>query len=174
MRVTVAAGHGAGDPGAVRNGIAERDLMTELRDIVALKVRDAGAFVATDGERGSNLPLSFAISLVKGSDLAVELHTNAFENPAARGVEVVAPARKKALAQALARAVASVLGSPVRGDGGWIDESRTARGRAGFVRAGGLILETFFLSNAQELATYQAKKWLVAQAIADTLLKGPK
>lgn len=41
--------------------------------------------------------------------------------------------------------------------------------RLGYVSAGGLILEVFFISNPQEMAVYQARKWLVAQAIADVL-----
>lgn len=167
--LTITAGHGAGDSGATYHGVTERDLMTELRDIVSLKLLERGHFVRTDGDRGTNLPLSFALSLIKGSEISVELHTNAFTNPAAKGVEVVACPRRKALAQQLAGAIAGVLGSVVRGDLGWIDQSKTARGRLGFVRAGGLIVEVFFLSNAQELAAYQAKKWLVASAIADVL-----
>ena len=45
----------------------------------------------------------------------------------------------------------------------------SARGRLGYVSAGGLILEVFFISNPAEMAVYQARKWLVAQAIADVL-----
>ena len=59
--------------------------------------------------------------------------------------------------------------SNVRGDRGWIDQSQSARGKLGYVSAGGLILEVFFISNPQEMAVYQARKWLVAQAIADVL-----
>ena len=56
-----------------------------------------------------------------------------------------------------------------RCDGGWIDQSQSARGKLGYVNAGGLILEVFFISNPTEMAVYQARKWLVAQAIADVL-----
>ena len=59
--------------------------------------------------------------------------------------------------------------SNVRGDRGWIDQSQSARGKLGYVSAGGLILEVFFISNPAEMAVYQARKWLVAQAIADVL-----
>jgi N-acetylmuramoyl-L-alanine amidase len=58
----------------------------------------------------------------------------------------------------------------VRGAGGWIDQAATARGRLGFVRVGGLVVETFFLSNAEELAKYDARKWLVATAIAQAIM----
>ena len=168
-RITVTAGHGGSDPGAVYHGFAERDLMTELRDLVAVKLRGKGHEVRTDGESGVNLALTMAMHLISGSAAAIELHTNAAENPAATGVEVVALPAQRELAQRLARAIADVLRLPMRGQLGWIDQSQSARGRLGYVARGGMVVEVFFLSNAQDLAAYQAKKWLVAQAIADTL-----
>lgn len=167
--IAVTAGHGGSDPGAVAHGVTERDLMTELRDILAIKLREQGHKVRTDGARWQNLPLVHALTLVPGADLAIELHTNAATNPAATGVEVVAMPRDKAKAQLLAKAIAHTLGLRVRGDGGWIDQTQTARGRLGFVRAGGMVVETFFISNPDDLARYQQRKWLVASAIASTL-----
>jgi N-acetylmuramoyl-L-alanine amidase len=34
---------------------------------------------------------------------------------------------------------------------------------------GGIVVETFFISNPEELARYDARKWLVATAIAEAL-----
>lgn len=172
MNITVTAGHGGSDPGAVRDGIAERDLMTELRDIVAAKLRANFHEVRTDGARWQNLPLVHALTLVPGSDVAIELHTNASDNPKARGVEVVSMPAQRELARTIARRIAHVLETPVRGAGGWIDQTQTARGRLGFVRAGGLVVEVFFLSNQEELAKYQARKWVVATAIAEAVTGG--
>ena len=42
--------------------------------------------------------------------------------------------------------------------------------RLGFVQAGGLIVELFFITNPDDMAAYQAKKWLVGKAIADVLI----
>lgn len=167
--IAVTAGHGGSDPGAVAHGVTERDLMTELRDILAIKLREQGHKVRTDGARWQNLPLVHALTLVPGADLAIELHTNAATNPAATGVEVVAMPRDKAKAQLLAKAIAHTLGLRVRGDGGWIDQTQTARGRLGFVRAGGMVVEAFFISNKGDLDAYLAKKWLVASAIAEVM-----
>lgn len=166
---TVTAGHGATDPGAVRDGITERDLMAELRNIVATKLEAMGHTVRTDGTGLANLPLPFALTLVPGAAAAIELHTNASDNPAATGVEVVSLPAQRELARTLARRIAHVLELPVRGAGGWIDQTQTARGRLGFVRAGGLVVEVFFLSNPQDLARYQARKWMVASAIVQAL-----
>lgn len=169
MKITVTAGHDDRDPGACRYGEAERDLMTELRDLVAIKLRDAGHEVRTDGARWQNLPLVHAMTLVPGAAWAVELHTNAADNPLATGVEVVSMPSDKARAQRLARAIGDAMGLRLRGDGGWIDQTQTGRGRLGFVRVGGMVAEVFFLSNGSDLAAYKAKKWVVASAIARVL-----
>lgn len=170
MIITVTAGHDASDPGAVAaTGQTEAALMLELRDIVASKLRAMGHTVRTDGGWRQNLPLPYAMTLVPGSDVAIELHTNANENPAAKGVEVVSLPAKKELARTIARRIAHVLETPVRGAGGWIDQAQTARGRLGFVRVGGLVVECFFISNPEELARYEARKWLVATAIAEAV-----
>ena len=167
MKFTITAGHGAGDPGAVAaTGQTEAELMTRLRDLVAERLRARGHTVKTDGAAWQNLPLVHAMTLVPGSDLAVELHTNAFMNPAAQGVEVISLPPRKEAARTIARSIAHALDIPVRGAGGWIDQSASARGRLGFVRVGGLVVEVFFISNPTEMAKYRAREDIVADAIA--------
>lgn len=172
MIITVTAGHSNAQPGAVRGPLTEAALMVELRDIVAHKLRERGHTVRTDGERRRNLTLVDAIRLIRGADVAVELHTNAVASPLASGVEVFSLPDRKPMAQRLAQAVATVLSTNVRGDAGWRDQSDSQHGTLGFVSRGGLLLETFFLSNPTEVAAYQARKWLVAEAIARVLEGG--
>ncbi len=172
--ITITAGHGGSDPGAIHSGAVERDLMTQLRDITINKLHAMGLPVRGDGARGINEPLANALHLIAGSSVAIELHTNASTNRAARGVEVVALPAHRQLAQRLARAIADVLQEPVRGDGGWVDQSVSPRGRLGFVVRGGLVVETFFLSNPESLAKYQARHWMVATALADELARAAR
>lgn len=167
---TVTAGHGAADPGAVVGKYNERDLMAELRDLVAAKLVAGGHTARTDGKPWQNLPLVHALTLVPGAHCAIELHANAAANLLATGVEVVALPRDKARAQRLAIAIADVLCIRVRGEGGWIDQTQSARGRLGFVRAGGLVVEVFFLSNPADLEKYLDRKERVAEAIAAALV----
>ena len=87
-------------------------------------------------------------------------------------METISLPKDKALAQRISQAIARVMGARLRGDAGWIDQSKSARGRLGFVNAGGLIVELFFISNPAELAAWDAKKWLVASAAADVLAGG--
>lgn len=171
--IVITAGHGAGDPGAVAKGVKEADLATELRDIIAIKLLDEGFTVYTDGEKGVNQPLRDALALVKAHPkaLAIELHCNAAANIAARGVESISLPPLKGLCQNISMAIANVLADQVRGDKGWIDQSQSARGKLGYVEAGGIIVELFFLSNPTSLAVYQSKKWLVASAIVQEIKK---
>lgn len=173
MIYTVTAGHGGKDPGAIAaDGTTEAALMTELRDIVAIKLAKLGHYVKTDGERWQNLPLVHAMTLVPGTDAAIELHTNAHSNITATGVEVISMPAQKELARTIARRIAHTLEIPVRGAGGWIDQSQSARGRLGFVRMGGLVVEVFFLSNQTDFTKYQSRKRLVASAIVAALTGG--
>ena len=166
---TVTAGHDHKRRGVAVDGYQEEVLMAELRNTIAVKLRARGHTVRTDGEGLANLPLPHALTLIPGAHTAIELHTNAAANPAALGVEVYSLPKHKAKAQALAQSIATVLQTRVRGDGGWVDQSKSQHGSLGWVRAGGLLIEVFFLTNPAERAAYLARVWLVASAIVDTL-----
>ena len=167
--IVLTAGHSSTDPGACSGGHTEAGLMLELRDVTAEMLRDLGHVVIEDGDDGENLPLRHAISLIGQGALAVELHTNASGNPAARGVESISLPPLRQFCRRLSAAVANVLDTRVRGDRGWIDQSQSARGRLGYVNAGGVILETFFISNPVEREAYLARLPEVAGAIADAI-----
>lgn len=169
--ILLSAGHSNVDPGAVNGKFTEAEIVRDFRNIVAKKLQDMGAQVKTDGEAMENLSLPQAIKMIAGTKIAVEFHCNASANSAARGVESISLPGKKDAARAISVAVESVMHNKLRGDGGWIDQSLSARGRLGFVQAGGIIVELFFLSNPQELIVYQAKKWLVAEAVAQAIFK---
>jgi N-acetylmuramoyl-L-alanine amidase len=169
MIITLTAGHSDTDPGACANGLREADLMEDLRNRVAAHLTGFGHEVRTDGSGAYNLPLREAIKLIEGSNLAVELHVNASDNPQATGVEVVALPAEKYRAQHIANAIAACLGLRLRGEKGWIDQSATHRGKLGFVSAGGVIVECFFLSNPDDLAAYQAKTEALAYTLAHAI-----
>ena len=168
--ITVTAGHSNKDPGAVNGLFREADIAQEMRNMVALYLRQKDIAVNTDGEGKGNLPLPAAIKLISGSKAAVEFHCNAFPKPTAGGCEALSQPKDRALSQRLCKAVSDVMGIPTRGtDGGWKDEGSGQHSRLGYVRNGGIILELFFISNPAELAVWQDKKWLVAKAVAEVL-----
>ena len=173
--ITVTAGHSNKDPGAVNGLFREADIAQEMRNMVALYLRQKDIAVKTDGEGKGNLPLPAAIKLISGSKAAVEFHCNAFSKPTAGGCEALSQPKDRALSQRLCKAVSDVMGIPTRGtDGGWKDEGSGQHSRLGYVRNGGIILELFFISNPTELAVWQDKKWLVAKAVAEVLAEVAK
>lgn len=169
--VTVTAGHSNTDPGAVNGKIKESEFVTNFRNAVVHYLREAGVTTRTDGTGTQNDPLSSALKVIKGSSVAVEFHMNAAASKQANGIETIALPRDKKLAQDLSAAVATALGSRLRGEDGWIDQSKSARGSLAYINAGGLIVELGFISNEAELAAFQARYWIAAKAVAKVLIE---
>lgn len=176
--VCVTAGHsntGKIDSGAVTTVagklVKEADLAVKLRNaILHYLQQDKGITTRCDGYGQVNLELKEAIKLIKGSDVAVEIHFNSSTNKTANGVECIAPPKDKTLAQNLSKAVTKVTGSRLRGTEGFITQEDSARGKLGYVNAGGCILEVSFLSNDQELETFNQKYWLIAKSVSEVLI----
>ena len=169
--VTVTAGHSNTDSGAVSGKVHEQVIATDARNIVAWYLRNAGITVRMDGVGKENQPLSGAVKLIKGSDIAIELHCNAAVNPKAKGVEVLANPRHKGLAQRISQSIAGVIGTTVRGDKGYKPENSGQHSRLAYVQAGGLVVEMFFITNQEELDAWDNKKWLVCKAISNVLIE---
>ena len=170
--ITVTAGHNSiSDPGAVNGKIKEAEIATDMRNMVAVYLKNAGITVRTDGEGSENQILTKACKLIAGAKVAVEFHCNAAANKTAKGVEALSQPKDKTISQQLCSAVSSVMGNPLRGDKGWKAEGSGQHSRLAYVSNGGIILELFFISNDDELALWQQKKWLVAKAVANTLTK---
>lgn len=172
--VTVTAGHSNTDPGAVNGKFKEAELVSQFRNAVAYYLREAGIQYKTDGVGILNQDLNAAIKLIKGSSVAVEFHMNAAASKQANGVETIALPKDKKLAQDLSKAVADAFGSRLRGDNGWIDQSKSARGRLAYINAGGLIVELGFISNEEELFQFNARYWSAAKAVAKVLIEYEK
>ncbi|NWK75952.1 N-acetylmuramoyl-L-alanine amidase [Acinetobacter sp. SwsAc6] len=172
--VTITAGHSNADPGAVSGKYKEAELVRQFRNAVAHYLVAAGLSYKTDGAGTINLPLTNAIALAKGASIAIEFHMNASANSQANGIETIALPKDKVLAQKLSKAVADVFGSRLRGQNGWIDQSKSARGKLGFVNAGGLIVELGFISNEAELTAFHSKYWSAAKAVAQVIIEHEK
>lgn len=165
--IVITAGHSNTDPGAVNGVITEAHIVTDFRNLVAYYLRQAEVNFVTDGDGNDNQPLNEAIKLAKFSSVAVEFHCNAFSNPTASGVETLSQDKDKELGRQLCKAVADTLYIVNRGAKG---EGSGQHSRLGFVQAGGIILELFFISNPGDLRAYLDKKWLVAKAVARVLI----
>jgi len=164
----ISAGHSETDPGAIGSGYTEADIALEFRDMLADELRGKVVF-AKDGDRGTNLPLGEAWRMAKTRDVAVEIHCNAFTNPAATGVETLSAREHYSLGEALCKAVTDTLGIANRGAKG---ESSGQHSRLAFIsRGNGIILELFFITNPDDVAAYQRHKTALAQAVARVLIE---
>lgn len=169
--IIITAGHSNTDPGAVGNGTTEAAVVTEFRNLVADALRARGVEPVKDGQGAVNLPLRDAIRLITPGSLAVEFHCNAAASPTASGVETLSGDALKPLGRALCTAVS--LGLGIR-DRGAKDENSGQHSRLGFVQAGGLILELFFISNASDLQSYHGNKAVMARDVAAVLIDHAK
>ena len=172
--VVLSAGHDSvKDCGAVaKDGTTEAEMVTQFRNAVAYYVQqDKDIHVKVDGYGKTNLPLSEAVKLIAGSTLAIEFHMNAAENPTAQGVEVLSQPKDKVISQKLAKAIADVMGSKLRGaEKGWKDESSGQHTRLAWVSNNGILVEIEFLSNPERLQVFKDKLWLVAKAVAQVII----
>jgi N-acetylmuramoyl-L-alanine amidase len=129
----------------------------------------------TDGAEGENLTFEAALALQKTQlwNLALEIHNNAHIGPA-RGVEVVSPSKAFDLfSRDLASSVAAAMGTLVRHpySGGVIRQQQTARGRLGWVRQGGVLLEAGFITHPQDRAALIERPVEIGEAIAAAIFR---
>ncbi len=170
--VTLSAGHSSTDCGAVaEDGTTEAELVTQFRNIVAYYVQqDKDIHLKVDGYNKQNLPLKEAVKLIKGSTISLEFHMNSATNKTAQGVEVLSQEKDKVVSQQIAKAIADVMGSKLRGDKGWKSEGSGQHSRLAWVSNGGILVEIEFLSNKERLQVFKDKMWLVGKAVAQVVL----
>lgn len=169
--ITITAGHNNKDPGAVSGTYKEADIAVEFRNGVAKRLRAAGYTVLTDGVDKENETLNNAVKLAKSAYLAIEFHLNAAVSKQAKGVEALSLNKDKAICQSLCEGISKVLETPVRGvDRGWKSQSSGQHKTLAFCQAGGIIVESFFITNDDELQKYFARKEELFDRIAKDII----
>lgn len=166
--IVLTAGHSNTDPGACSGDEQEAKIALAIRNAVAALLRADGISVITDGDGDENQPLSKAKNLVSQAPLAVEIHLNSGA-ATSNGVECLAHEDKTKQCQAIAQAVAEVYGWRLRGNLGYKTADSGQHSRLAYCDAGGIVAELFFLSNADELASYQAHPDALHSALANCL-----
>jgi len=164
MAIYCTAGHGGGDNGASGNGYTEAALTKELRDKVIAILNAKGIPTKVDND---NQTLAQVIATLNPneSDICLDIHWNASDNPEAKGVETFIPERhtvnEKSAAHELSKNIAAILGIKTRGGAagaGVKTESESARKRLGILaqeKGINLLLEVCFITNPTEMKTYQ-------------------
>lgn len=173
-KVFIAAGHGGSDPGAVANGVKEKDLNLSI----ALACRDElvrhGVSVNMSRTKDENDPLSEEIRECNAfsPDLAVDIHNNAGGGDGAEVFYHYGGGKSKTLAESILAEIVKV-GQNSRGVKTRVNAS--GKDYYGFIRetaCPSVIVECAFVDSAHDLkilATERDKK-LMGVAIAKGIL----
>lgn len=170
--ILLSAGHSDNDPGATGTWkgktITEADIVLDLRNRIAEIVQLRGYEIVTDGDVEQNLPLTEAIKLAQGVDVAIELHCNAFHLPTATGVEVLTGGNHEGLSNQITEVISSTLGIANRGVK---PEASGQHSRLGFIsKGGGIIVELMFITNQYDLTQYFENEDALADKLAIALI----
>jgi N-acetylmuramoyl-L-alanine amidase len=183
--IFLSAGHGGSDPGAVSGKYVERDLTIELRDLIAPHLVAKGLTVVRDQNSWAlkDTLIQFGAfwkkSLFSNRSWFIDIHFNA-ATPQAKGVEcfVAAGASKEeiTMAQQASYALATLLRTPVRSGSKGLPngvkyETDDRHKRLGFLHNPGkcMLVEVCFLTNEQEMNTYEANKTIIARSLAQII-----
>lgn len=88
--IMIDAGHGGKDPGAVANGLREKDINLRMARILGAMLKDQGFEVHYTRTSDTFIPLEArtAMANAKNADLFISLHCNAYKDSSAKGFEV--------------------------------------------------------------------------------------
>lgn len=169
----LSAGHGGSDVGAVGNGYKEADLTIELRDLVNKYLLKLGIkAVIDDNKNALAQTIRFFQNKVSKDSILIDIHWNSL-NEKSTGTEVLIPAQptefEKNIATDLSKVIADTLKIKNRGVK---TELQSARGRLGWMRLTGenILIETCFISNPNDMKSYQENKEKLAENIAIVLV----
>jgi len=88
--IMIDAGHGGKDPGAVANGVQEKNVNLRMSKLLGRMLQDQGFDVHYTRTTDKFIPLEerTAMANAKNADLFISLHCNAYKDAGAKGLEV--------------------------------------------------------------------------------------
>ena len=175
MKVFIGVGHGGSDPGAVANGVKEKELNLSIAKACRDMLVKYGVSVKMSRAKDENDTLSEEIKECNAfsPDLAVDIHNNAGGGDGAEVFYHYGGGKSKILAENILSEIVKV-GQNSRG--AKIRKNSSGKDYYGFIReisAPAVIVECAFVDNAtdlQILAT-EGDRQKVGQAIAKGILK---
>jgi len=144
-------GHGGEDPGAVRDGLAEKEITLQVALAAAAALREKHRVVLTrERDRYLTLADRRRIAAQAEADFFVSVHVNAAARPQARGFEVLVRPQQGPASRELALCILEAIAErfPERRNRG----IRTAVLAVLRQSRPGCLVEGFFLSNPEERA----------------------
>lgn len=183
-RLFLSAGHST-TPGRDRGAVShdgkhiEGNIVAEFRTLVFDSLLKRYGYRASVDSNDSILSQTIALFRQWATPrcVLVEFHCNASANARAQGIECIVPEKpsqfEEVMAFEICKALEGATGFPLRGNRGVKKESESARGKLGWLRMAGdnVIVELFFITNPQEVATWNRSKFEAADRVADVLWK---
>lgn len=175
MKVFIGVGHGLSDPGAVANGVKEKDLNLSIAKACRDELKRHGVEVRMSRTKDENDPLSEEIRECNAyaPDLAVDIHNNAGGGDGAEVFHHHGGGKGKTLAENILSEIVKV-GQNSRG--AKIRKNSNGKDYYGFIRetsCPAVIVECAFVDNAQDLKILatESDRQKVGRAIAKGILK---
>lgn len=174
-KVFIGIGHGGADPGAVANGLKEKDLALSIGATCVKELACHGVTVKASRLKDEDDPLKEEIKECNayGPDLAVDIHINAGGGDGVEAFHTKNGGKGKTLAENILAAVVAI-GQNSRGAKTRINSS--GKDYYGFIRetkAPAVIVECAFIDNKKDLAIIDtaAEQEAFGKAIAKGILK---
>lgn len=167
--ILVDAGHGGRDPGAVANGVREKDIVLPISLILGQSLQSMGFTVYYTRTNDVEIDLEPRVALAErvNADVFVSIHANSLAslNSAVNGVETF-----HARGSTVGRELASYVQSQIIASTGANDRKAKAAGFYVLTRTSmpAILVETGFVTNSREAANLSDPNYqkLMAEAIA--------
>ncbi|WP_271251805.1 N-acetylmuramoyl-L-alanine amidase family protein [Pseudanabaena sp. Chao 1811] len=169
--ILVDAGHGGRDPGAVANGVREKDIVLPISLILGQSLQSMGYTVYYTRTNDVEIDLEPRVALAErvNADVFVSIHANSLAslNSAVNGVETF-----HARGSTLGRELASYVQSQIIASTGANDRKAKAAGFYVLARTSmpAILVETGFVTNAREAANLSDPNY--QKRMAEAIAKG--
>lgn len=175
MKVFIGVGHGGSDPGAVANGVQEKDLNLDIAKACRNELKSHGISVKMSRTKDENDTISEEIKECNayGPDLAVDIHNNAGGGDGSEVYYHFGGGTGKVLAENILAEIVKI-GQNSRGTK--IKMNSKGKDYYGFIRqtyCPAVIVECAFVDNVSDLKILasKAKRKKMGKAIARGILK---
>lgn len=169
--VCIDAGHGGHDPGAVGNGLQEKDIVLKLA-LLCAQLLDGHPYISIHLTRSEDvfLPIGTRVRLANGvkADAFISLHVNGWPDPRAHGFEIYSHSGPGGRQSAQIKEILHDNLAPL-----WVEDGSSNRGRK---RAGyqvisdtsmpSVLIEHGFISNPHDASLLRRDDFIQAQAAA--------
>ena len=177
-KIYISAGHSnkiGRDRGASGNGFIEGELTAEFRKLLVKELNLLGTKPITDADDTIfSQTINYFRNLVDSKAIVLDIHWNS-ATPQAKGTETLIPGKPSSfeteLAEELSKTVGETLDIPLRGKSGVKTELESHHKKLAWMSLTGenVLMEVCFISNKNEMQSYQNKKEELAKNIAKVL-----